>query len=311
MNYNCLNVINESLIPEHLIMRGQRLEVMNLSQTVALESTVIAHGLPWPHNLETAMAMEEDVRKSGSIPKTIGIVKGEVRIGLSAEEVKLLAQSNDVMKVGTAEIAVATALGKNAATTVSGTMALASRSGIHVFATGGLGGVHRDIPWDVSQDIIELSRTGMIVVSSGVKSILDVERTLEFLETFQVTVLGYQTEYFPLFHTRTSHYKVMRIDSPEDIVSVYKHKQKLGIPGAVLIANPVPEVDEIPAEELKIYVDTAISDATRLGINGKALTPYLLGRLGELSGGRTMITNISLLRNNAVLAGEIAAAFGD
>lgn len=283
-----------------------------MSNIVALESTVIAQGLPWPHNFDTAMAMEQEVRKNGGIPKTIGIISGEIKIGLTKEEVELMAKSKDVIKAGTAEIAVAVALGKHAATTVSGTMALASKNEIDVFATGGLGGVHRDIPWDVSQDILELSKTNMIVVSSGVKSILDVEKTLEFLETFQITVLGYKTDYFPLFHTRTSQYKVnMRVDSPEEIVDIYRAKKRLGIPGAVLVANPVPEADEIPLKELEKYIDVAVEEANEKGIKGKALTPFLLGRLGELSDGKTMETNIALLKNNAALAGKIAAAFGD
>lgn len=283
-----------------------------MSNIVALESTVIAQGLPWPHNFDTAMAMEQEVRKNGGNPKTIGIISGEIKIGMTSAEIEIMAKSQGIIKAGTAEIAAAVALGKNAATTVSGTMVLASRNGIDVFATGGLGGVHRDIPWDVSQDILELSKTNMIVVSSGVKSILDVEKTLEFLETFQITVIGYKTDYFPLFHTRASQYKVnTRVDSPEEIVDIYRTKKKLGIPGAILIANPVPEADEIPLKELEGYIDIAVREANSKNIKGKSLTPFLLGRLGELSNGKTMETNIALLKNNAAVAGKIAASFGD
>lgn len=276
---------------------------------VALESTVIAHGLPWPTNLETAISMENRVKGKGAIPKTFGIIKGEIKIGLTEKEIEYLAEAKNVMKIGTAEIAAAVALRRDAATTVSATMRLAKNAGIDVFATGGIGGVHRDVPWDVSQDILELSKTRMIVVCAGFKSILDVEKTVEFLETFQVTVVGYQTDFMPLFHTRESEYKVnIRADSPEEVVAIFNEKEKLGIEGAILVTNPIPKQFEIPRKELEGYIERAVAEAKENGISGKSLTPFLLSRLTELSGGKTLTANIALLENNASLAGEIAMA---
>jgi len=278
-----------------------------LSKIVALESTVIAHGLPYPKNYETAINMEKAVRENGGIPKTIGILDGKIIVGLNDKQVKFLSTEKNIYKLGTAEIPVATAKKYNGATTVSGTMLIASRNDIEIFATGGIGGVHRDVDWDVSQDIIELSKTNMIVVSSGFKSILDVEKTIEFLETFQITVLGYKTDSYPLFHSRNSKYKIpFRVDSPEEIMDVFKEKKRLGIDGAVLVFNPVPEKDEIPFEDLDTLIQKAVRKANEEKIGGKALTPFLLSYLSEISDGKTLKTNISLLLNNAKLGGQIA-----
>jgi pseudouridine-5'-phosphate glycosidase len=278
-----------------------------MSNTVALESTVIAHGLPYPKNYETAKNMERAVLENGGIPKTIGIIDGQIIIGLDDKNIKFLATGKNIYKLGTAEIPVATALKLNGATTVSGTMSIASKNNIDIFATGGIGGVHRDVSWDVSQDISELSKTNMIVVSSGFKSILDVQKTIEFLETFQITVLGYKTDSYPLFHSRKSEYKIpFRVNSPEEIISVFEEKRKLGISGAVLVFNPVPEEDEIPYKELDSYIQKAVEKAKEKNINGKALTPFLLSYLSEISDGKTLETNISLLLSNAKLAGKIA-----
>lgn len=203
-----------------------------MKKEVALESTVIAHGLPKGINFETALNMERAVRENGGTPRTIGILGGEIVVGLTNEQIKKLGMASNVLKVGTAEIAYATAMKRDAATTVSATMAISRTSGISVFATGGIGGVHRGIDWDVSQDIIELSRTRMIVVSAGVKSILDVPKTLEFLETFGVTVVGYRTDCFPLFHCSKSPYRInLTINSPEEAVQILKEKERLGIEG--------------------------------------------------------------------------------
>lgn len=279
-----------------------------MDRRVALESTVIAHGLPSPTNLETAFEMEKVVVENGGLPKTVGIIDGEVIVGLSREEIEFIANSKEVLKVGTAEVAFATAMRKTAATTVSATAFLANSYGISVFATGGIGGVHRGIDWDVSQDILELSRTGIIVVSAGVKSILDVSRTLEFLETFQVTVLGYQTDRFPVFHCRESPYRLnLRVDHPEDVVAVLREKKRLGIKGGVLVANPIPLKDSIDYDELQKLIEVALEAAKEKGINGKALTPYLLSRLARISDGETLRANISLLINNAALGGKIGA----
>lgn len=278
-----------------------------MSNTVALESTVIAHGLPYPKNYETAKNMERVVLENGGIPKTIGIIDGQIIIGLDDKNIEFLSTGKNIYKLGTAEVPVATALKLSGATTVSGTMTIASKNNIDIFATGGIGGVHRDVSWDVSQDISELSKTSMIVVSSGFKSILDVQKTIEFLETFQITVLGYRTDSYPLFHSRKSKYKIpFRVNSPEEIISVFEEKKKLGISGAVLVFNPVPEEDEIPYKELDSYIQKAVERAKEKNINGKALTPFLLSYLSEISDGKTLETNISLLLNNAKLAGKIA-----
>jgi len=283
-----------------------------LKKDVALESTVIAHGLPKGINLETAFNMERAVRENGGTPRTIGILGGEIVVGLTNEQVKRLGMASNVLKVGTAEIAYATAMKRDAATTVSATMAISKTSGISVFATGGIGGVHRDIDWDVSQDIIELSRTRMIVVSAGVKSILDVPKTLEFLETFGVTVVGYQTDSFPLFHCSKSPYRInLTISSPEEAAQILEEKERLGIEGGVLVANPIPEADSMDFDELRTLIESALKSAETNGISGKALTPYLLSRLAELSSGKTLDANISLLINNAALGGRIAASLGE
>lgn len=283
-----------------------------LSCDVALETTVIAHGLPHPLNLRTAMQMEDEIRAEGAVPKTIGIVDGKVIVGLNKDQIEMFATLSGIIKAASSEIPIACALGKTAATTVSGTIRLASLSGIRVMATGGIGGVHRDIDWDVSQDIIELSRTPILVVSSGVKSILDIGRTLEFLETFGITVLGYRTEFFPAFHSRKSPFKVsFSVNTAQEAAEVLIEKIKNKIPGAVLLVNPVPDEEEIPFSEVDRYVGIASREAMKRGISGKALTPYLLKRLGELSDGRTLKANISLLKNNAKLAAKVAKVMTD
>lgn len=284
---------------------------MKLNNVVALESTVIAHGLPRGVNFETALNMERAVRKNGGEPKTIGILNGEIIVGLREEQIMRLGTAPNVLKVGTAEIPYAAAMKRDAATTVSATMAIAKRDGISVFATGGIGGVHRGKDWDVSHDIIELSRTSMIVVSAGVKSILDVPKTLEFLETFGVTLVGYKTDSFPLFHCSRSPYRVnLTINSPEEALLILKEKERLGIDGAVLVANPIPETDSMDYDDLSRLIETALSTAEARGVSGKALTPFLLSTIAELSNGKTLDANISLLINNAALAGQIAGSLG-
>lgn len=283
-----------------------------LKRVVALESTVIAHGLPQGINFETALNMERAVKENGGIPKTIGILDGRIIVGVNEEEMRRLGTGRNVLKVGTAEISYATAMKRDAATTVSATMAIAKLNGISVFATGGIGGVHRGVDWDVSQDIIELSRTRMIVISAGVKSILDVPKTLEFLETFGVTIVGYKTDCFPFFHCSKSPYKInLTIDSPEEAVMILKEKERLGIEGGLLVANPIPEMDSMDYDELRALIESALKAAVEEGITGKTLTPYLLGKLALLSGGKTLDANISLLINNAALGGLIAANSGE
>jgi len=281
-----------------------------MKNTVALESTVIAKGLPSPFNINTALEMETLVRQNNAYPRTIGIISGEVKIGLTEKEIEMLANDENVIKVGTAEIAAAIVGKRNAATTVSATMALAKNAGIDVFATGGIGGVHRERIWDVSQDIAELSKNSMITVCSGFKSILDVERTIELLETSQITTIGFNTGVFPLFHSRTSNYKInFSTDNPAEIRDIFLKKLELGLPGAVLVLNPVPEEDEIDYERLDDWINKAVDSAEKKGITGKELTPFLLSELARYSDGETIKTNISLLKNNARVAAKIASTF--
>lgn len=272
---------------------------------IALESTVIAHGLPKPKNLEVALELEELARSKGCTPKTVGIVEGVPKVGLTKDEIVAIATKDDVLKVGTAEISLAIARKLWAATTVSATMHLAKKAGVDVFATGGIGGVHGG-EWDVSQDITELSRTRMIVVSAGAKSILDLKQTLEMLETFQVTVVGYRTDEFPAFYSRRSGLKIISIDTIEEVVEVYKTKEHLDLPGAVLVCNPIPEESEIPLDTFNEWKEAALKKAELEGISGKALTPYILSEIARISGGKTVEANVALLKNNVELACEIA-----
>jgi pseudouridine-5'-phosphate glycosidase len=281
-----------------------------MKNIVALESTVIAKGLPGPYNVETALEMETIVKQNRAVPKTIGIIAGEVRIGLTKEEIKFLADDKYVIKVGTAELAAAIVGKRNAATTVSATMSLAKKEGIEVFATGGIGGVHRQRTWDVSQDIAELSKNSMIVVCSGFKSILDIERTIELLETSQITTVGYNTGVFPLFHSRSSSYKLsFSTDDPSEIRDIFLKKKELGLSGAVLVLNPVPEEEEIDYDRLNNWIRKAVDNAEIKNVTGKDLTPFLLSELANYSNGQTVRTNISLLKNNARVAAIIASTF--
>ncbi|ACJ75911.1 indigoidine synthase A like protein [Thermosipho africanus TCF52B] len=271
---------------------------------VALESTVIAHGLPYPENLKVAQEFEDIVYENGCVPATIGILKGKVIVGLSKEQLIELVDDNPI-KVGTREISYAIAMKKSAATTVSSTAKIASLAGIKVFATGGIGGVHRG-EWDVSQDIIELSKTNIIVVSAGCKSILDIKKTLEFLETFQVLTVGYKTEYFPIFYNRLSKEKIYKVENADEIANIFNEKNKLKLESAILVANPIPEDYVLDNNEIEGYIKTIEKEIAEKDIHGKEVTPYMLKRLVELSNGKTLESNIVLLKNNVELACKIA-----
>ncbi|KAF2962356.1 pseudouridine-5'-phosphate glycosidase [Fervidobacterium sp. 2310opik-2] len=272
---------------------------------IALESTVIAHGLPYPHNVETAKILEEMALENGVVPATIGILKGEIIVGMSREQINEML-ADEPLKIGTREIPYAVGMKKSAATTVSATMRIARIAGIDVFATGGIGGVHIG-DWDVSQDITEMAKSDVIVVSAGCKSILDVKKTIEFLETFQVTVVGYKTNKFPIFYEGLSDFNLEhRVDSPEDIAKVFRAKKSLGIEGALLVANPIPQEFVISEQEVDGYMKQALSECFEKGITGKAVTPYLLSRIAQLSNGKTLTSNIELLKNNVLLACQIA-----
>src|SRR5215510_3030593 len=278
---------------------------------VALESTVIAHGLPRPQNLETAHRLEEVVRQSGAVPATIAIIGGKLTVGLNDDEIKLLAERTDIRKISTRDIPVAVAQGWNGATTVASTTWIAHRAGIKVFATGGIGGVHRGSLPDVSADLPELARTPIVVVCSGAKIVLDLPATREWLETHAVTVVGYQCDELPAFYSRKSGLPIdARVDSAEEVAKIYRAQRDLEIESALLVVVPVPAEFEVPAEELQIVLTTALEDAEWKGITGPALTPFLLSQMAERSGGSTLRANIALLENNARVAAEIARAVG-
>ena len=274
---------------------------------VALESTVIAHGLPRPQNLETAQALQTAVRESGAVPATIGIIDGHLTVGLDDDQINILALQDNIKKISTRDIPLAVAQGWNGATTVASTIWIAHRAAIKVFATGGIGGVHRGALPDVSADLPELARTPIIVVCSGAKIVLDLPATREWLETHAVTVVGYQCDELPAFYYRGSGLPVdARADTPAEVANIFRAQRDLGIESALLVAVPVPARAEVPAEELQPVLTTALEDAEWNGITGSALTPFLLSQMAERSGGATLRANIALLENNARVASAIA-----
>jgi pseudouridine-5'-phosphate glycosidase len=279
---------------------------------VALESTIISHGMPYPQNVEMAAGVEQVVRDLGAVPATIAVLGGRPRIGLGSADLELLATSADVVKVSVRDLPVVIARRGHGATTVAATMRLASLAGIRVFVTGGLGGVHRGghRTLDISADLTELSTTDVAVISAGVKSILDIGLTLEALETLRVPVLAYRTNEFPAFFSRTSgHQAPTRVDTPKEIATIMATKWELGIGGGIALANPIPVADEIPAEKINSIIEHAIEDMNARGIHGKEATPFLLGRIVELTDGASLTANIALVNNNARLGAEVAAAY--
>jgi pseudouridine-5'-phosphate glycosidase len=278
---------------------------------VALESTIITHGMPHPQNVATARAVEEVVRENGAVPATIAIVSGRIKVGLSSEELDWFGTATDVLKVSRADLPYAVAAGRHGSTTVAATMICAHLAGIRVFATGGIGGVHRGVEetLDISADLEELARTPVVVVCAGAKAILDLPRTLEYLETRGVPVVGYRTDCFPAFWSRTSDLPVpIRLDAPAAIADLVRAKDGLGLKGGVLVANPVSEEDEIPSEEMRRLIDHAVEGARRRGIARKAVTPFLLSHLNRVTGGRSLTANIALVKQNAALAARIAVS---
>ncbi len=280
---------------------------------VALESTIITHGMPYPGNIQMAEAVEQIIRDQGAVPATIAVLHGTLHIGLEKHELETLAQTTDAMKVSRADIAFAIAERRTGATTVAATMIAADYADIKVFATGGIGGVHRgaEESFDISADLTELARTGVIVVCAGAKAILDVPKTLEVLETQGVPVVTFGSTEFPAFWSRASGLKSpLSLNSPAAIANFQTTREQLGLEGGMLIANPVPEEDEISSEEMEIYIQRALSHAEEDEISGKQVTPYLLSKIFEITEGRSLETNIALVRNNARLAAEIAVALG-
>ncbi len=279
---------------------------------VALESTIISHGMPFPQNVEMARGVEDVIREHGAVPATIAVLGGRLKIGLTPEELHLLATDKDVQKISTRDLAITVALGRHGATTVASTMRLASLAGIRVFATGGTGGVHRGAgeTMDISADLLELARTDVCVVSSGVKSILDIGLTLEVLETQGVPAITLGSTQFPAFYSRHSGFpSPLMVQTPGEAARVLQAKWTLGLAGGVMLANPIPEEAEIPADEIMPHIQQALADMDALGISGKETTPYLLGRIAEITGGKSLEANIALVRHNAAVAAQVAVAY--
>lgn len=278
---------------------------------VALESTIITHGMPYPQNLQMARQVEEDIRTAGAVPATIAVMAHRIHIGLAPDDLSRLAQTRQALKLSRADLAVALAGGQTGATTVAATMICAALAGIEVFATGGIGGVHRgaELSFDISADLQELAQTRVTVVAAGAKAILDLPRTLEVLETLGVPVIAYGQDALPAFWSRDSGLaSPLRIDSATQIAASHKMRARLGLPGGQLVANPIPTADEIPAATLKPLIERAVREAEALGIAAKELTPFLLKRIFELTDGASLTANIALVRNNARLAAAIAQA---
>lgn len=278
---------------------------------VALESTIISHGMPYPDNVKTALELEEIVRAHGAVPATIAILGGRIRVGLSRDEVEMLGKAKDVVKVSRRDLPFVVAKGLNGATTVASTMIAANLAGIKVFATGGIGGVHRRAQqtFDISADLTELAQTDVLIVCAGAKSILDISLTLEVLETYGVPVAGYQTDEFPAFYTRISGHRVdYRCDSALDAARAAKTKWDLGLRGGIVVANPVPLASEIDSELITKAIDQALQECEANGVAGKDTTPFLLAKVKEITGGQSLVTNIALVKNNAKVAAEIAVA---
>lgn len=278
---------------------------------VALESTIITHGMPYPQNIEVAAQVEQDIRDAGAIPATMAVIDGTLHVGLEAEELKELGQAHGVAKLSRADMAACLATGGTGATTVAATMIAARYAGIEVFATGGIGGVHQgaETSFDISADLHELAQTPVTVVAAGAKAILDLAKTLEVLETLGVPVIAFGQDEFPAFWSAKSPLSApLRMDSAEDIAKAHAARRALGLPGGQLIANPIPTGDQIPAEDLAPIIASAQADAETHRISGKGVTPYLLQRIYEQTDGRSLIANIALVRNNARLAAGIAKA---
>ena len=278
---------------------------------VALESTVITHGLPRPQNLELARDMEKQVRAFGATPATVALLDGQIRIGLSDEELVRLSDADSTLKVSHRDFATAIVKKANGGTTVAGTMFAANMAGIKVFATGGIGGVHKESSFDISTDLRSLAEIPTIVVCAGAKAILDLPATLEYLETMGVPVVGYQTDEFPAFYSRESGLDVsVRLDSPKEIAEFAQAHWNLGMKGGILVTNPIPEADAISAAKMEPIIAKASAEAIEQGIHGQKLTPFLLGRISELTKGKSLKANLALLLNNARLAAEIAGEMG-
>lgn len=280
---------------------------------VALESTIISHGMPYPQNVETALNVERIIRQHGAVPATIAIIGGRLKAGLISEEIEYFGKKGQaIAKASRRDLAVLCARGEDGATTVTTTMIIAHMAGIHVFATGGIGGVHRgaETTMDISADLEELAHTPVMVVCAGAKSILDLGLTLEYLETHGVPVIGFGTEELPAFYTRTSGFKVdYRMDTPQELAAAFKAQTELGLGSGMLVANPIPEEYSMAPDVINQAIDQAVAECESNGVHGKATTPFLLARVAELTGGNSLASNIQLVYNNARLAALTAKAY--
>lgn len=297
---------------QHLVVSPEVQHALEANQpVVALESTLITHGLPYPANVETALAMEQAVRDNGATPATIAVIEGKIRVGLTAEDIEFLASlgPEQVRKCSRRDLPIVVGLGTHGATTVAGTMIVAHMAGIRVFATGGIGGVHRGHPEDISADLIELGRTPVTVICAGAKSILDLPRTLEVLETQGVPVIGIGTDELPAFYSQTSGLPIdLRVDSVNEVAAITEARTTLGLEQGILVTVPVPAESALPADEAESAIQAATREADSQGIHGKKLTPFVLGRVLALTEGRSREANVALLVNNAGVGAQVASA---
>jgi len=295
--------------PEFQISPEVKKALFEKRPVVALESTIISHGMPYPDNVKMAKEVEDIIRKEGAVPATIAILNGVIKVGLSEDEIEYLAKAKNVYKVGKRDFGYVISQKKTGATTVSGTSLIASLAGIKVFATGGIGGVHRGAQetFDISRDLEELSELDITVICAGAKSILDLGLTMEYLETKGVEVIGYQTDQLPAFYSRTSGFKVnYRLDKPEEIASLMQAKWGLGLKGGIVVANPIPEAFSMDHNIINEAIDQALIEANEKGVRGQDVTPFLLSKIKDITGGDSLESNIELVYNNAKLAAQIA-----
>lgn len=294
------------------IRKDVALALDNNQPVLALESTIISHGMPYPQNIDTALAVEQIVRDQEVIPATIAIINGNIMIGIQEDEMQLLAKSNQVYKASRLDLPLIVSRKLNASTTVAATMICAQMAGIEFFATGGIGGVHRgaENTFDISADLQELSKSNVSVICAGAKAILDLEKTMEYLETMGVMVIGYQTDHLPAFYSRESHIPLLyRSDSADDIAQIVRAKRMMNLNGGILITNPIPNEYSLPYADMEHYIENAVKEAELLNITGKALTPFLLSKISDLTSGKSLASNIALIKNNALLGAQIAKAY--
>lgn len=300
------------MINEHLDINPEVAAALEKGEpVVALESTIIAHGMPYPKNVETALRVHRVIRENGAVPATVGIVGGRIKVGLTDEQIEYLGKADDVVKVSRRDLPFVLARGGDGATTVAATMIVAAMTGIRVFVTDGIGGVHRGASesFDISADLEEMKNSDVVVVCAGVKSMLDIGKTLEYLETAGIPVVGYGTREFPAFYSRRSGFRnEYSLDTPEEIARMIRLKFALGLKGGVLVACPIPEEDEIPLEKIESIIQLALDECETKGIRGKRVNPFVLDRVHQLSGGESLEASIRLVLNNAMLGARIAAA---